>query len=160
MQLKSISHQFLSTFSPFSLRFLSTFSPLSLHFLSTFCVKVSEDVSEELAVHRQNKDRLAFLRIAQSQRGYGFAAFRDVTTNYPAAGTVGTVLLGQGSLLFTRDKEEDVEYLIHRMRCWRTYSADEGVEMEFEYFFDNEKQVRGRGRKELCVRERGVMGRC
>jgi hypothetical protein len=34
---------------------------------------VKEDVADQLAVYRQDKDRRSFLRIAQAQKGYGFA---------------------------------------------------------------------------------------
>jgi hypothetical protein len=63
--------------------------------------------------------------------------FRDVVCNYPRDNISGTVFLGQGVLQYVLDDGSETVFQIQRMKCWRTYTVDDGVEMEFEYFFED-----------------------
>eukprot|EP00054_Salpingoeca_dolichothecata_P024349 m.165711 g.165711 ORF g.165711 m.165711 type:complete len:626 (-) comp24983_c0_seq3:45-1922(-) len=97
------------------------------------------EISAKLDAFRAAKDRQAFMRLARSLPGYGFALFGDCSSNHPDENeeTKMQCRLGRGELVLTeKATNKEHHFLVQRMRCWRTYTTEEGVEMEFEYYFD------------------------
>lgn len=100
-------------------------------------IVVDDSVADDLANFRAQKDRKAFLNVARKMPGYGMAHFGLVTANVPKEGSSVASSLGQEVFILTESSGGKIhEFFVPRIRCWRTYTVEEGVEMEFEYYFD------------------------
>lgn len=101
-------------------------------------ISVDDSVADDLAQYRAQKDRQAFLSIAKNLKGFGCKSFGEAVVSYPKAKTKATIFLGNNELtLQVTETGKEYNFQVQRMRCWRTYSVQEGgVEMEFEYYFD------------------------
>ena len=103
-------------------------------------ISVPADQQDALDTHRQNKARREFLGIVRTLPGYGFATFLEATCSYPERASGATVRLGHTMLDVTLSNGTVHKFAVQRMRCWRTYTTEDGIEMEFEYLFDDGKQ--------------------
>lgn len=99
-------------------------------------IVVDDDVADDLAQYRAAKDRESFLKIAQGLKGFGCECFGEATCSFPAENSKCTVRLGNDELSLEDESGKEWKFKVQRMRCWRTYTIQEGVEMEFEYYFD------------------------
>eukprot|EP00035_Acanthoeca_spectabilis_P020534 m.433406 g.433406 ORF g.433406 m.433406 type:complete len:499 (-) comp17571_c0_seq1:68-1564(-) len=99
-------------------------------------IVVDDDVADDLAQYRAQKDRESFLRVAKNLKGFGCECFGEATCSFPAEGSKCTVRLGNDDLSLEDESGKEWKFKVQRMRCWRTYTVEEGVEMEFEYYFD------------------------
>eukprot|EP00041_Stephanoeca_diplocostata_P007025 m.97100 g.97100 ORF g.97100 m.97100 type:complete len:500 (-) comp16686_c0_seq1:188-1687(-) len=99
-------------------------------------ITVTDDVADDLAQYRAQKDREAFLNIAKTLKGFGSQCFGETITSFPEPNSKCTVFLGNSELTFQSEDDKEWRFQVSRMRCWRTYTVEEGVEMEFEYYFD------------------------
>lgn len=125
-------------------------------------IVVSDDVADDLANHRANKDRKNFLAIAQKLNGYGDHTFGHCMTNYPKPGTKAKLSLGNTILKLQTEDGKEHTFRLQLMRCWRTATIfpsedlkkrfpPDGliemddkkctVEMEFEYFFESTQKM-------------------
>ncbi|EGD83192.1 hypothetical protein PTSG_12085 [Salpingoeca rosetta] len=102
-------------------------------------INPTDEDAEKLQDLRAQRDRKAFIELARKQPGYGYAFFGEVKCNWPENDSMVTVSLGSvppaPACMRLHDKVsgEDRDFLVRRMRCWRTYSTEDGVELEFEY---------------------------
>lgn len=101
-------------------------------------ITVPDEVQDELTSHRAAKARKQFLGVVRTLPGYGFVSFPDSTCSYPERSTGAVVRMGHTMLDLTLEDGTNHKFAVQRMRCWRTYTVDDGIEMEFEYFFDTE----------------------
>ncbi|EDQ91616.1 uncharacterized protein MONBRDRAFT_15069, partial [Monosiga brevicollis MX1] len=105
-------------------------------------IQPTPDAQAQLDQYRSERDRKAFLELIRSQPGYGFVNFGSATTNWPEENASMIVTLGNPGnnkaaiVLWDKTSNKPHEFLVQRMRCWRTYTVEEGVEMEFEYLMD------------------------
>ena len=97
---------------------------------------MADSVADDLANFRAQKDRKAFLGIARKMKGYGTVQFGQAASNVPREGSTVTCALGQEVFFIVEGNGKEHAFFVPRIRCWRTYTIDEGVEMEFEYYFD------------------------
>lgn len=98
-------------------------------------ISVDDEVADDLAQFRAQKQREEFLKIARNLKGFGNKSFGEATVSFPTADSKATVLLGNNELTLVSGAMVS-RFQVQRMRCWRTYTVKEGVEMEFEYYFD------------------------
>lgn len=99
-------------------------------------ITVPDEAQDELTGFRAAKARKDFLSIVRTLPGYGFVTFPDSTCSYPEQSDGVTVRLGHTMFDLTLKDGTNHKFAVQRMRCWRTYTVEEGIEMEFEYFFD------------------------
>eukprot|EP00039_Didymoeca_costata_P006144 m.87789 g.87789 ORF g.87789 m.87789 type:complete len:500 (+) comp13129_c2_seq6:234-1733(+) len=122
-------------------------------------VSVTDDVADDLANFRAQKDRQAFLSIASKLKGYSHTAFGSAISNFPEDNTKCKASLGAFHLVLTLENGKEHIFQVQRMRCWRTSSIPEDkekhpssgypeidgkqalVEMEFEYFFEQKQKM-------------------
>eukprot|EP01147_Barroeca_monosierra_P005267 gene5267-7046_t len=108
----------------------------------------TEDAADKLQDLRSQRERKAFLELARKQPGYGFSNFGECNTNWPEEDTCSLVSLGSTSsspsaLVFQNKATGEIQtFKVHHIRCWRTFSTDDGVELEFEYFLGNDKNTK------------------
>jgi len=104
-------------------------------------ISVEDDVADDLAQFRAQKDRQKFLGVAKDLKGFGCKSFGEAVVSYPQPKSKATIFLGNNELtLQLANDGKEYNFQVQRMRCWRTYSVNEGgVEMEFEYYFDPAK---------------------
>jgi sorting nexin-17 len=104
-------------------------------------ISVEDDVADDLANFRAQKDRQKFLGVAKDLKGFGCKSFGEAVVSYPQPKSKATIFLGNNELtLQLANDGKEYNFQVQRMRCWRTYSVNEGgVEMEFEYYFDPAK---------------------
>lgn len=100
-------------------------------------IEVPDDVADDLANYRAQKDRKAFLATASRLKGYGCTQFGEATSTFPQENSTADCSLGNGA--FTIEAKETgkvYNFKVSSMRCWRTSTvSDNVVELEFEYFF-------------------------
>eukprot|EP00049_Salpingoeca_infusionum_P018697 m.358390 g.358390 ORF g.358390 m.358390 type:complete len:473 (-) comp18138_c0_seq1:706-2124(-) len=102
-----------------------------------------DDAQEQLELLRAERDRrLEYLQLARVQPGYGFIQFGEALSNWPDENSRILVSLGNpgtdSKIVLSEKTGETYDFYVQRMRCWRTYTVDEGVELEFEYLFDGD----------------------
>jgi len=98
-------------------------------------ISVEDDVADDLAQFRAQKQREEFLKIARKLKGFGNKSFGEGNVSFPTPESKAQVLLGNNELTLVTGAIVS-RFQVQRMRCWRTYTVKEGVEMEFEYYFD------------------------
>lgn len=99
-------------------------------------IVVDPKLNEALAALRSNREYEKFFRILRTQRGYGIHMFGPAVLHYPKDDNKVTLGLGLGFLLAFCEAGAVLRFNVQRIRCWRTYNTDDGVEMEFEYYFE------------------------
>eukprot|EP00730_Choanoeca_flexa_P016313 TRINITY_DN7675_c0_g1_i1.p2 TRINITY_DN7675_c0_g1~~TRINITY_DN7675_c0_g1_i1.p2 ORF type:complete len:482 (+),score=173.85 TRINITY_DN7675_c0_g1_i1:3565-5010(+) len=107
-------------------------------------IKPSTEAQAQLDDLRSKRERAAYLQLASKQPGYGYRNFGEATSNWPEDNAKVIVTLGNpgngAAAIILQDKTDKTEhtFYVQRMRCWRTYTVEEGVEMEFEYLVEAE----------------------
>jgi len=111
-------------------------------------IEVEDDAAEDLANFRSQKDRLAFLGLASTLKGYGDQSFGSAYTNYPKPNTMAKLALGNSVFKIQTNDGHEHTFQVQRMRCWKTCTIESGagipdidgkkvtVEFEFEYFLE------------------------
>lgn len=89
-------------------------------------IVVDDDVADDLAQYRAQKDRESFLRVAKNLKGFGCECFGEATCSFPAEGSKCTVRLGNDDLSLEDESGKEWKFKVQRMRCWRTYTVEEG----------------------------------
>lgn len=90
-------------------------------------IVVDDDVADDLAQFRAQKDRESFLKIAKDLKGFGCECFGEATCSFPADGSKCTVRLGNDELSLEDESGKEWKFKVQRMRCWRTYTVEAGA---------------------------------
>ena len=98
-------------------------------------IDVPDELAQQLAEHRAKKDRTAFLSVASQLKGYGRQCFGEAVSTYPQEGSTVQVSLGNGVLALVAENGKSYPFKVSSMRCWRTSSVGDTVELEFEFYF-------------------------
>lgn len=80
-------------------------------------ITVTDDVADDLAQYRAQKDREAFLNIAKTLKGFGSQCFGETVTSFPEPNSKCTVFLGNSELLFQSEDDKEWRFQVSRMRC-------------------------------------------